>query len=306
MNQIHAIATTLLVLCASARASAQENPATTAEVTDRTSDCPVTAPKSREKQALKADDPSHAWGVAGVRLFAGGEKFAPNGVPFGPLFSLDLNFNLWVWRSQGLYFTTDLRFWGQEAEVGITNVHQGVFDFSKREFDLMIGAAWNYSGPLEARLFAYSFNNLNRGVSPDSPRGFKDGMGVENRLYLNDAYERLGQSDYDQQRANFVSLGYFPTKDWIDEDGHSFKPGLFACAYLTHDLWGPNYFVYFDARMIAKESLAPKLLTADAGVALRPFYMAPTLELRVGAENTYDLEVGDVHALLYGAMRVRF
>src|SRR5262245_27384699 len=39
----------------------------------------------------------YVWGIAGLKAVIGGEKIAANGVPFDPLFSVDLDFNLWLW-----------------------------------------------------------------------------------------------------------------------------------------------------------------------------------------------------------------
>src|SRR5262249_29422375 len=161
---------------------------------------------------------------------------APNGLEFKPLFALDVNLNLWLWREQRVYLFSDTRFWGQKPAPGITNASQGAFDFSKREFDFDLGVAWNYYGTLEARTFAYSFNNLNRGTSEARPSGFNDGVGLENRWYVGGTYADLGQPGFDVARASFLSLGYYPTKDMTDLDGTLFKPGPFARAYLVGEL----------------------------------------------------------------------
>jgi hypothetical protein len=117
----------------------------------------------------------------GARAYPLGDKVAPNGVEFTPILSLDWHGNLWLWSAQGLYFSSDITFWGQRSAPGITNAHQGVFDFSKREFDLDVGLAWNYWSRFELRLTAYSSNNLNRGDSAVTPAGFSDMTGIENR-----------------------------------------------------------------------------------------------------------------------------
>src|SRR5262249_27049637 len=152
---------------------------------------------------------------------------------YGPLFALDLNFNLWLWRSQGLYLFSDSEFWGQRPGGTSTNANQGAFDFSKREFDLNLGLSWNYYGFLEARAFTYSFNNLNRGWALTDPAGFDDGVGIENRYYLGQTYAALGTPAFDEARATFVSLGYYPSKEMTDPRGANFHPGPFARAYLT-------------------------------------------------------------------------
>jgi hypothetical protein len=250
------------------------------------------------------------WGVAGLRGIVAGPRTAPNGLTYHPLFSLDLDLNVWLWPSQRAYLFTDARFWGQRAEGNIGNGRQGHWDFSKREFDLAIGGAWNYCGPLEARVFAYSLNNLNRGESLSDPSGFKDGFGLENRLYLSPEYAALGQRGFDVARATFVSLGYFPTKEMVGNDGTPFHPGPFARAYLVYDL--PRKLIrlpcyaFVDAQLIGKESFTPKLLYVDAGLAARPFRRAPGLEFRLGAENTCDFQAGDGRTLWYAAVRMVF
>jgi hypothetical protein len=258
------------------------------------------------------DDPplQLVWGLAGTRWYAAGPRTAPNGLAYHPLFSLDLNLNVWLWPSQRVYLFTDDRFWGQKAEGTVTNGKDSKFGFSKREFDLDFGGAWNYWGPLEARVFGYSLNNLNRGLSLSDPAGFNDGFGLENRYYLSPEYAALGRAGFDVARATFVSVGYLPTKDLVGNDGAPFHPGPFARAYLLYDL-PPDIFrfpcyAFADALLIGKESFVPKLLYLDTGVAFRPFRKVPRLEFRLGAENTWDFEAGPGRTLWYGAVRVIF
>jgi hypothetical protein len=244
------------------------------------------------------------WGVVGLRGYGYGQQLAPNGLEYNPLFSLDLTFNLWLWRPQGLYLFSDTSFWGQKASQGITNPSQGVFDFSKRELDFIPGVAWNYFGNLEARAFAYSFNNLNRGVSPLLPGGYNDGVGLENRYYLGPTYADLGTPAFDVARAAFVSLGYYPTKDMTGGDGHLFKPGPFARAYLTLDLYGEQVYLFLDTDLLGTRSWTPKVLQVDGGVAFRPFPRLSRLEFRLGSENHLDLRADDRETALYGEIRL--
>src|SRR5580704_12152736 len=109
--------------------------------------------------SLAGPDGPRVWGLVGLQGFAFGQQVAPNGLEFNPLFALGVDLNVWLWPSQRLYLFTESNFWGQRAAPGVTNPSQGAFDFSKREFDFNSGFAWNYVGPLEARVFAYSFNN---------------------------------------------------------------------------------------------------------------------------------------------------
>jgi hypothetical protein len=243
------------------------------------------------------------WGIAGIRLFPAGEQVAPNGLHFKPLFAADLDFNLWLWRSQGLYFFTDATFWGQRATPGITNLSQGAFDFSKRELDFVVGAAWHYWGSLELRGLAYSYNNLNRGTSETKPTGYADGVGVENRWYLCREYQALGTPGFDVARATFVSVGYYPTKELVDADGHAYKPGAFVRAYLTADLAGPRYYLYTDAQLIGRRDFEPESLKLDLGFAARPFLAAPRLEFRLGGQGLYDPHSGELAKGLFGQFR---
>ena len=260
---------------------------------------PADAPALRETGPI-------AWGVIGFRGFANGSQAAPNGVDFNPLFSLDFNFNLWICQDQGVYGFSETRFWGQKAAPGITNASQGAFDFSKREFDLNLGAAWNYFGTLEARVFAYSQNNLNRGTSLARPAGFIDGVGLENRWYVGGSYANLGQPGFDVARATFLSAGFYPTKDMVDVDGNPFKPGPFVRAYLTYDLFDSTNYLFADVQGIATQSFTPKVVLFDAGAAWRPFERIPKLEFRAGSSGTIDLRLHEQSILFYGAVRVIF
>jgi hypothetical protein len=246
-------------------------------------------------------------GVLGLRGYVFGQQVAPNGLEFNPLFSLDLGLNIWLWREERLYAFADTRFWGQKAGPGVTNPSQGVFDFSKREFDLDLGIAWNYCGMLEARAFAYSFNNLNRGSSVAFPSGYADGVGLENRLYFGGSYADLGLPGFDVLRANFVSLGYYPTKDMVDDAGNDFQPGPFARAYVTVDLISSGrWYLYLDTQLIGTRAFAAKLLQIDGGTAVRPFCRVPFLEFRLGSEDRYDLQYRETETSAYLAVRVTF
>jgi hypothetical protein len=246
------------------------------------------------------------WGLLGLRIFAAGPKVAPNGQEFHPSFSFDTNLNLWIWPSRGLYLFGDLRFWGERPEYEVTNGRDGGLGFSKRQFDIVGGPAWNYSGPWEARIFGYSFSNLNRGLDLVTPSGGNDGFGVENRYYLSPEYEKLGRAGFDVARATFVSVGYYPTKDMVGNDGQTFTPGPMLRAYLTHDLTGWPAYLFGDATLIGERSFKPKLLLFDVGAAARPFSSNRHWEFRLGAENTADFEVHSVLNLWYVSVRCIF
>jgi hypothetical protein len=290
-------------------AHAQEPPEPPLLLPPPTADAPAIALPAPDADApawdaglLPAPGPA-VWGVVGLRGYAFDHQIAPNGLEYQALFTTDLNFNLWLWRARRVYLFADSAFWGQRAAPGITNPSQGAFDFSKREFDFATGLAWNYYGSLEARVFAYSFNNLNRGVSQAAPAGYADGVGLESRYYLGPAYADLGTAAFDVARATFVSVGYYPTKDLVDADGNRFHPGPFARAYLTLDLFSPRYYLYADTQFVATRSVILELLKVDAGVAARPWAGAPRLEFRLGSNNIYDPHSGELETGLYGQIR---
>jgi len=252
------------------------------------------------------------WGAIGTHVFFAGPKVAPNGEEYHPSFSLDLDFNFWVWRTQGLYLFADIRFWNERPEYGVTNGKDSGLGFSKRQFDLVGGPAWNYAGPWELRLDAYTFNNLNRGASLVTPYGLNDGFGFENRYYLSKEYAKLGHTGFDVTRADFLSIGYYVTKDMVGNDGQTFNPGLMLRAYLTYDLGTWPAYAFGDVTFITERSLQPKLLLFDVGVAARPFVCWPRLsawrnwEFRLGVENTADVLEGNVQNLWYASVRVVF
>jgi hypothetical protein len=247
-----------------------------------------------------------AWGLAGLRIFADGPKIAPNGEEYHPSFSLDLDVNFWIWPSQGLYLFGDMRFWGERPEAGVTNGRDGGLGFSKRQFDLIGGPAWNYAGPWEARVFGYTLSNLNRGLDLATPYGGNDGFGVENRYYLSEEYTRLGHAGFDIAKASFLSVGYYPTKVMIDNDGQTFQPGLMLRAYLTQDLWNWPAYAFGDVTFITERSMRPKLCLFDLGLAARPFTSCKHWEFRAGVENTGDFETHSVLNLWYVSARCIF
>lgn len=243
------------------------------------------------------------FGVVGFRGFADGSRMAPNGYEFTPIGDLALNFNLWLCREHHFYCFSDGDFWLQKAAPGITNARQGAFDFSKREFDLSVGLAWNYWGAQEFRFSAYSLNNLNRGKYKAKPWGFADGTILENRWYLGDEYTRLGTAEYDIVRANFISAGYYPTKELVDNLGERFKPGPFLRAYFTLDVFTPKSYLFTDTNLIGNRSFELAVLQEDFGFAFRPFDKAKRLEFRLGGLVVADTQNGDTDTSFYGQVR---
>lgn len=232
------------------------------------------------------------WGGVGARAIPTGQKMAPNGVMFQPVFSLDLELNIALCQNREVYIFTSSRFWGQKAAPGITNKKQGAFDFSKREFDFTVGLAWNYWRTLEARVFAYSYNNLNRGNSLARPYGYNDGVALENRWYYLD--------------GNFLGAGYAPTKELIGNNGEKFAPSWF----FTSSIWVPLFWetqqVYWSSSLIGQSEGAARMFYHDVGYACIPFKCLPRLEFRTGTEIWMDLVVGKTLALYYIALDIPF
>lgn len=238
------------------------------------------------------------WGIAEMDGYLG-QRMAPNGWLYHPDYGVNLDFNIWLWPSKGLYLYDESLFW-----MGTT--HEGL-NFTKRELDFDIGVAWNYYDRLEARVFGYSQNNLNRGLSPAGSSGFNDGLGLENRYYLNPIYYALGTSDYDLAKATFVSIGYFPTKTLTGADGKQFRPALFARAYLIWDIVKESCYVFADIALITeREPFNAKLLDTNIGAALRPFRQVPRLEFRAGCLDVWDMQVGNARPVGYINMRYVF
>jgi hypothetical protein len=304
----------LVLLLGAIRLSAQEPAPPGAEIAGSSDgpDSPVpataTPPAPAVGEALLAEGPAWqtAWGLFGLRGIPAGPKTAPNGQEYHPNFSLDLDINFWLWRSQRLYLFADMRLWGEKGEFGVTNGRDGAVGTSKRQFDLDGGAAWNYAGPWELRAFGYTQNNLNRGHSLLIPAGFTDGFGVENRYYLSSEYARLGQTGFDVARATFLSIGYLPSKVLVGNDGRTFQPGLTLRAYLTQGLWDWPCYLFGDAMYIGERSSRPALMLVDVGLAARPFRSWQQWEFRVGAENTGDFQTHNVQNLWYASLRFIF
>lgn len=225
---------------------------------------------------------------------------APNGQTYYPLGSLFADVNIGLLPEKRLYIYGQGSFWAQKPSSGVTNGDQGNFDFSKREMDLTLGGAWRYYGPLEVRVFAFSFSNLNRGFDLNVPAGYNDGVGVENRYYI------FKSNAYDLPRLNFLSIGYMPTKEITGADGNLFKPGLFARAYLTYEFVPLKYYVYADTELLCQEAANPRLLFLDDGFAARPFNKFNGLEFRIGVYNTIDVQVDNARTLVYALFQVVF
>ncbi len=246
------------------------------------------------------------WGLAGIDFIPDGARIAPNGQEYHPNFYIDLDINFWICRSQGFYLYTEDKLWGEKGEYGVTNGNDGFLGTSKREFDFSGGLAWNYAGAWEARAFGYSDNNLNRGTNLLAPYGFTDGFGIENRYYLSAEYQKLGQPGFDVAKASFLSVGYYPSKVMVGNDGQVFQPGLMLRAYLTQNLWDWPAYVFGDITYIGESSSQPKLLLIDTGIAARPFSSFQQCEFRLGLDSIADLQLHNSDSSFYASIRFIF
>lgn len=276
--------------------SPKRNPQKTGETCGAFYD-PYCQPTGEDRYRYRKLD---VWGYVDVPIYATGSREAPNGIVFDPLFAVNQSFNIGLLPDKKLYLFVDTNFWMQRPGAGITNPSQGNFDFSKREFDVNSGMAWNYSGAWEARFSVYALNNLNRGSSLASPSGFKDGVLLENRYYFGSA------DKYDIGRLSFLSLGFYPTKSLVGGNGETFHPGLFARAYATYDLPFLSSYFYGDAKFTAEQALKPRLLEFDAGWAFRPFKEFRNAEFRLGSDLTTDLQDKVTRDLIYGSARLNY
>src|SRR5262249_43754606 len=110
----------------------------------------------------------------------------------------------------------------------------------------------------------------------------------------------------DVARATFVSVGVFPTKHLIDNDGETFKPVGMLRAYLTYDLFDWPAYTYGDATLITDRQFKPRLLLFDVGLAARPFRSWRQWEFPTGLENTADFQTRSVLNLWYVSLRYIF
>lgn len=156
------------------------------------------------------------WGELGFGIYPGaGQKAAPNGILYDPMFRLLANLNF---GTREMYLFADSVYYTEKPQPGVTtNKAQGKFDFTKRQYDFNIGGAfalpWEST---ELRFWAYSESNINRGTSVVLPSGYKDGFAGSVRYYL----------DQQLRNDNYVALGYYFTKELVDTAGDAYKPSF--------------------------------------------------------------------------------
>src|SRR4051812_10146601 len=242
------------------------------------------------------------WGDLGVRGYATGDRVAPNGVEFEPLFDIKLDLNIGLLPHKKLYAVLDADFWGQRSAPGVTNSNYGDYDFSKREYDISFGLAWNVFDRFELRGSLFTSDNLNRGRSETVAADYQNGGLFEARYYLGHNNTDM----YDTGRLSFVSLGYYPGVNLIGGAGREFRAGLFAEAYLALDIPVLRSYVYVDVKAIGQDAVDVRLITVDGGIGIRPFPALPNLELRFGDAFNADINDDITHNLVYGEVRAYF
>ena len=187
------------------------------------------------------DNSPAVWGIVGRRGFMLGDHVAPNGVEFKPLFSLDLDFNLWLWRARGPVRVQRRPLLGAEGGPRASPTPARARSTSASASSTSTsGVAWNYYGNWEARAFAYSFNNLNRGTSLASPTGFNDGVGLENRYYLGPGLRRPGHARLRRGPGQLRQPGLLPDQGHGGRRRGPVQTGPVRPPYLTWDLLRPQ------------------------------------------------------------------
>jgi hypothetical protein len=263
-------------------------------------------PSAAEKELIYVRMPNSelrsTWGDAKFRVYASGERQAPNGGRYKPSFSLDLNTNLALWTDRKLYFFTDLRLFGQASNSDSNPVSSlmNSQDTNPRQINLIPGLAWNYCDTLELRLYGYGNFNLDRGNNSKSfGVGSNDGLAIENRYYFL-------FTDFQRGIYNYVSLGYYFGNDLTGLDGNAFIPGFYMSFSLIKDVFEEQVWVFGQFEAIADVAAKPKLLNFDFGLLLKPFNDYPRFYFQVGIEGTGDLDLQEQLFTGYFSMRLNF
>jgi hypothetical protein len=235
-----------------------------------------------------------AWGVIGLSGLATGLSAAANGQIYQPLLSLGSDINYGLLPNKQLYLFLANHFGVQQ------NARRGP-GVSQRVFDAEYGLAWNYWDSLELRVFGYALNNLNRGTSRTVPEGFKDGVGIANRYYFH--YPDI----YDITRLGFIDVGYYPSQALVGNNGQSFKPSVFAHAYLTESLPTPfTSFLYGGLGVTGEQGAGVRLFGASFGIGIRPIADRQNLQFSLGDAVSDDLKAGVVRNYVYGSVQLSF
>ena len=235
-------------------------------------------------------------------VYMTGNRAAPNGQIYEPLFTLKSEFNLSLMSDRQAYLFWDSAFWGQKAAAGVTNASQGQWDFSKREIDNNIGLAAAPTRNLEMRASVYAMDNLNRGTNLITASGQAWGVIVEGRRYFGP--DDIGPG----AERSYLDLGMYPSGDLIDPSGSVFNAGLFAGASgrIALPVWLWDSYAFGKLNFISQRMFKPRLMESDFGLATRPFAARKNLEIRLGFNNVYDLTKGDDAKMAYGAFRIGY
>ena len=101
---------------------------------------------SEEPSAPSSTSWPEIWGVVGLPIYPAGNRMAPNGVPFQPIFSVTNDLNLGLLPDKELYVFYQGVFWAQHPSAAVTH-RQNSIDFSKREVD----SNWGWRGNISMR-----------------------------------------------------------------------------------------------------------------------------------------------------------
>jgi hypothetical protein len=102
-----------------------------------------------------------------------------------------------------------------------------------------------------------------------------------------------------------VGVGYFVTKELVDQEGMAFKPALFLKADLRAPLVPNLATVHLEPTLICRDVVTPKLLDMDAAIDFTPF-KRKDITLSLGMDTVYDLGKEITSAILYFRIGTRF
>lgn len=217
------------------------------------------------------------WGDVGVGIYPfKGQKVAPNGLVYKPMFRLLADFNLGTADS---YFFATSAYYTEKPKPGeTTNKSQGAFDFTKRQIDLNVGYAFGVTENTEARFWLYSYGNINRGKDLNKPFGFKDGFIGALRYYFNAS--TTTQAEWES--------GYYVTKEMVDTRGTPYKPSAFTTANITH-LLGMGMRGYGKIHLLLERGAGLKEVNTQLGLRY-PFGVRARNTALLYLENDFGVD----------------
>jgi hypothetical protein len=193
------------------------------------------------------------WGNVGLGLYpTSSQKVAPNGLVYEPMFRLIGDVNV---GSRDLYLFANSAYYTEKPKPGVTtNSSQGSFDFTKRQYDFNIGGAFATGENTEARFWAYSESNINRGIDQNKPSGYKDGFVGSLRYYFADEVVTRG----------YVGAGYYFTKELVDTSGQPYTPSFFTELNYTRPM-GSGIHAYGQVILLGGRSEGIKEIDTQLG-----------------------------------------